>query len=110
MEPRLLFHTCSNQTVEKVDSEKPDFVNKGATASELLKSGVFRRSQQARAVDALQPPPRCGFRTRLKPGVDMICIVNDRAKSTYQTVFRRLLLVQTLRESSDFPICTQGKS
>jgi hypothetical protein len=43
---------------------------------------------------------------RLTPGVDMICIANDCAKSTYKTTFHQLL-AQSLSKSSDFMICVQ---
>jgi hypothetical protein len=43
---------------------------------------------------------------RVMPSVDMNCIANDCAKRTCKI----RLLVQALRKSSDFLICTQGKS
>jgi hypothetical protein len=54
---------------KKSISEKPGFVNKGVTASELLKFGVFRQSQHRRAGDGFQRPLRSRFQPRLTPSV-----------------------------------------
>ena len=48
--------------------------------------------------------PRCAYRRRLRPGVDMICIATDCAKRTSTTTFHSLL-AQALSKSSDFMIC-----
>ena len=58
------------------------------------------------AGDGLQLTLRFSFQPRLTPGVDMICIANYYAKRTCKT----RLWAQALRKSSDFLICTQGKS
>jgi hypothetical protein len=61
-------------------------------------------AQQRPGADCLQRPLRSRFRQQLRPGVDMICIATDCAKSTYKTTFSSLL-AQSLSKSSDFMIC-----
>jgi hypothetical protein len=50
--------------------------------------------------------PRGARRKRVMPGVDMICIATACAKRASKNRF----LAQALSKSSDFLICTQGKS
>src|SRR5215831_1960439 len=66
------------------------------------------RAEPPPAADALQPTllRRCGFRARLRRGVDMIDIASGCAKRTYKSDFWRNRCVN----HSYFLICTQGKS
>src|SRR5262249_29681891 len=63
-------------------------------------------AEPRRAPDYLQRPLRSRFRQQVTPGVDMICMATACAKRTRKT----RLLAQALSKSSDFLICTQGKS
>jgi hypothetical protein len=65
-------------------------------------------AEQGFAGDGEQRPlvPRSRSSPRLKPSVDMICIATTCAKKASQPQ----LLAQALSKSSDFSICTQGKS
>jgi hypothetical protein len=65
-----------------------------------------RKTEQARAGDALQRPLRSRFQARLTRGVDMIDIANGCAKRTYKSDFWRNRCVN----HHYFMICTQGKS
>jgi hypothetical protein len=75
-----------------------------------MRSGVegWRTSlaEPRRAADCLQPTPCSGFRQQLTPSVAMICMATACAKRASKT----RLLAQALSKSSDFLICTQGKS